>query len=273
MKLKELFYYLGYRPRIREYTFDLDHFDLPRDGRIEFARWRHPKEMRKEITQAGVDALRAFLKEGDVAIDIGAHTGDTSLPIALATGPTGAVFAVEPNCYVFKVLLANAALNRQKTNILPLMFAATLEDGQFEFQYSDSGFCNGGFHDPQQALKHAHFFPLPVEGKNLWNYLRREFSTYVDRVRYVKIDTEGFDRSVAASLKPLLAANHPHVRSEIFKLMPRGEREGYYDDLRQLGYRVHLLENEEDYAGQVLCREDMMSWEHYDIFAVPESGE
>jgi FkbM family methyltransferase len=271
MKLKQLLYYLGYRPRTREYTFDLDHFDLPGDGRVDFARWRHPKEMRKEITQGAVDALRAFVQEGDVAIDIGAHTGDTTIPMALAAGTTGAVFAVEPNSYVFKVLLANAALNREKTNIYPLMFAATVEDGEYEFQYSDSGFCNGGFHDRESRLKHAHFFPLRVTGRNLPHYLQQHFPEYVDRISYVKIDTEGFDRSVAASLKPVLTANRPYLRSEIFKLTERPEREAYYNDLRQLGYRVHRLEGEENYVGQELSREDMMSWEHFDIFAIHES--
>ena len=51
---------------------------------------------------------------GDAAIDIGAHTGDTALPVALAVGPQGAVFALEPNPFTYKVLIANAGLNREK---------------------------------------------------------------------------------------------------------------------------------------------------------------
>jgi FkbM family methyltransferase len=191
--------------------------------------------------------------------------------MALAVGPTGAVFAVEPNRYVFKVLLANAALNRTKTNIYPLMVAATLEDGEYEFQYSDPGFCNGGKHDTVSARKHAHFFSLPVTGRNLTDLLRREFPQYVDRIQFLKIDTEGYDRSVAGSVKPILEANRPYVRSEIFKLVDRQERKGYYDDLRQLGYRVHKLNSEEDYIGRELARSDMTSWPHFDIFAVHES--
>jgi FkbM family methyltransferase len=271
MKIKQWMYYLGYRPRPREYTFDLDQFTLPDDGPIDFARWRHPKETRKEITQRAVDELRRYLGPGDVAVDIGAHTGDTTIPMALAVGPAGAVFAVEPNRYVFKVLLANAALNRTKTNIYPLMFAATPEDGEYEFQYSDPGFCNGGKHDTVSAREHAHFFSLPVTGRNLADLLGREFPQYCDRITFVKIDTEGYDRSVASSLKPILTANRPYLRSEIFKLVDQDEREGYYDELRELGYRVHRLNGEEDFAGRELARSDMMSWRQFDIFAVPES--
>lgn len=271
MKFKELFYYWGYRPRKREYTFDLDHFELSRDGRVDFALWRHPKQRRGEISQAAVDGLRAYLPEGQVGIDIGAHTGDTTIPMALAAGTSGAVFALEPNPHVFKVLLANAALNRTKTNIFPLNVAATETDGEFDFQYSDPGFCNGGYLSGFSPRKHAHFFKLRVRGVNLLDYLQREFPQYVEQIVYVKIDTEGYDRAVAATLQPLLVENRPYLRSEIYRRTDREQREAYYEDLRGLGYRVHKFNGEEDHVGQELARSDMMSWEHYDIFAIHDS--
>jgi len=271
MKLKEFFYYLGLKPSVKEYTFDLDHFQLSRDGLVELARWRHPKEQRKEISQASVDAIRSFLKKGSVAIDIGAHTGDTAVPIALAAGPSGAVFALEPNPYVFKVLLANAALNKKKTNIYPLMFAATPEDGEFEFEYSDPGFCNGGFHDGVDAATHSHFFKLRVVGRDLVAYLEREYPELLSKVDYIKVDTEGFDRSVVNSLRELLVRNTPYLKSEIYRHMPQEQREGYYRDLRDLGYRVHRFNDDEDYLGEELSGADLMKWEHFDVFAVHES--
>jgi hypothetical protein len=129
VKLKEALYALGLKPRTREYPFEIDTVTLPKEGSLEFARWRHPSERRKDFLQEEVDWLRTFLHEGDVAIDIGAHSGDSTLPIALVTGVSGCVFALEPNPYAFKVLAANARLNRDKTRIVPLMIAATPEDG------------------------------------------------------------------------------------------------------------------------------------------------
>ncbi len=87
-------------------------------AKSQFARWQHPGERPKVVTQQSIDALRAFLREGDVAIDIGAHTGDSTLPIALAVGARGLVLALEPNPYVFKVLEVNAALNPGKTRVI-----------------------------------------------------------------------------------------------------------------------------------------------------------
>ena len=270
MKLKEIFYGLGLKPRVKEYSFLLDSFVLPREGEIHYARWQHPKERRKEFTQAAIDSLRGFLQEGDAAIDVGAHTGDSALPVALAVGAKGCVFALEPNPYVFKILLANAALNRKKTNVYPLMFAAAPQDGQLEFEYSDSGFCNGGLHPGISRWQHAHFFKLRVTCKNLLNYLKAEFPCELQRVRYLKIDTEGFDRSVAASLRELLVTNRPFIKSEIYRHLPAEQRQGYYSDLRELGYQIHKFNSDEDYAGVRLDQEDMMRWKHFDIFAQPE---
>jgi len=39
---------------------------------------------------------RAALRPGDIAVDIGAHEGRHTLPMARAVGPSGSVFAFEP---------------------------------------------------------------------------------------------------------------------------------------------------------------------------------
>ena len=218
-----------------------------------------------------MDTLRSFLKPGDVAIDIGAHTGDSSIPIALAVGAKGAVFALEPNLYAYKVLLANSALNRTKTNIFPLNIAATPEDGSFEFEYSDPGFCNGGFHAGIDPWKHAHFFKLKVTGRNVPKFLATNFPEEAKRVRYIKIDTEGFDRAVASSLREVLVQQRPYLKTEMYKHTPESERRGYYHDLRDLGYTLYKVESEEeDYRSKPLNEADIMKWSHYDVFAVPE---
>jgi hypothetical protein len=126
------------RRTFREYGHAVKRFDLEREGPVEYAQWLHPFEKPKAIRQDDVDGWRRFLRDGDVAIDVGAHTGDTTLPMALACGVRGLVVAVEPNPHVFRVLEANAALNRDRTHILPLNLAATEDDGEFEFHYWDA---------------------------------------------------------------------------------------------------------------------------------------
>jgi FkbM family methyltransferase len=269
VKLRDVPRALGIGSAPREYPSTVATFTLPIDGEVRFAQWQHPNETLKVISQDEVIALREFLRPGDVAIDIGAHTGDSTLPIALALGASGTVFALEPNPYVFKVLAANAELNRTKTNIVPLMFAAMPEDGDFTFLYSDDGYCNGGFHNSVSRWVHGHFVSLRVAGRNLLAYLREHAPEALGRLRYVKIDTEGFDRTVAQSLGELLRIARPYVKSEIYRHMPDEERAGYSDDLRALGYRIFKCDHHVA-RGQELARGDMARWQHFDILAVPD---
>jgi FkbM family methyltransferase len=215
-----------------------------------------------------VAALRSFLREGDVAIDIGAHTGDSTLPIALAVGAAGAVFALEPNPYVFTVLAVNAALNPTMSRIVPLMFAAMPADGEFDFEYSDSGYCNGGFHEGLSRWRHGHFSVLRVSGRNLADYLRQNAAAELARLRYIKIDTEGFDRAVVRTLADVMRTRRPYLKAEIYKHLPEGEREGFHADLRALGYRVFKCE-ETEYRGEERGPRDMTRGRHFDVFAVP----
>jgi FkbM family methyltransferase len=269
MKLKDLPRALGFGSAPREYGHEILTFPLSGFGDVRFARWLHPGETPKNITQDSVDALRSFLRVGDVAIDIGAHTGDSTLPIALAVGAAGAVFALEPNPYVFRVLEINAALNPSATRIVPLMFAAMPEDGEFDFEYSDSGYCNGGFHQGLSRWKHGHFSMLRVSGRNLAEYLRRNAAPELARLRYIKIDTEGLDRAVVGTLADVLRTRRPYLKAEIYKHLPAEERRGFHADLRALGYRVFKCE-ETQYRGKELGQQDVTRWKHFDIFAIPD---
>ena len=273
MKLRDLPRAFGFAAAPREYPSDIQSFSLARDGGVRFATWRHPGETPKTITQESVDALRVFLREGDVAIDIGAHTGDSTLPMALAVGRGGAVFALEPNPYVFKVLALNATLNPHATRIIPLMFAAMPSDGEFEFEYSDEGYCNGGYHPSVSAWTHGHFSKLRVQGRNLLDYLRANAPEALPRVRFVKIDTEGLDRAVARTLTDLLRTVRPYVKTEIYKHMPAAEREGYFDDLRRLGYRLYKCGEVEYRREELREPADLSRWRHFDMFAVPDDLE
>ena len=273
MKLKEVLFGLGIKPRARVYPFELVSFQLERDGEVGFAQWQHPGALRwrTTVTQAMVNEARHWIKPGDTVIDVGAHTGDSTLPLALAAGPTGPVLALEPNPHVYKVLLATTALNRRTTNIYPLMFAAVPDDGELVFQYSDSGYCNGGLHAGLDPWTHAHFFKLRVKGRNLPRYMKREFPRERERLRFVKVDAEGFDRSVVASLVPLITRTHPYIRSEIFRHSPDTERRAYWRDLRGLGYRVHRYVSDTQYKGEALEEADMTRWQHFDIFCIPDA--
>ena len=270
MKPRELLYALKLTPAPQVYDYRIESFRFAREGEVQYAAWQHPKERPKRFDQDYVDALREFLKPGDYAVDIGAHTGDTALPMALAVGKSGGVFALEPNPYVFKVLAANAGLNPDKTNIYPLMFAATQQDGEYDFEYSDPGFANGGLHSGISPWRHAHFFKLKVEGRNLATFLKREYPQELGKLRYIKIDAEGQDHGILHSLRELVLANRPYLRTEFYKHLSLDMRQAYFRELRELGYRLFKFVDEKNYCGPALEEHMLADWQHFDVFAVPQ---
>jgi FkbM family methyltransferase len=275
LKAREFIYLLGLKPKPKTFGFVVEAHDLSGEGRIEVARWLHPGAypIKPLQVQAAVDQLRRFLRAGDVAIDIGAHAGDTTIPIALAVGPTGVVLALEPNPYVFPMLQHTAGLNRDKTNIVPLNFAAMRTDGFYEFQYGEEGYCNGGFHEGMSKWLHGSAFKVRVEGKNVQDFLRRQHLDLIPRLRFIKVDAEGFDLPILETLEDLVRRQRPFLQVEMFSLRKStpAYRLGLYDFLVRHGYEVHRMEGNVNLLGDRITPDNLMRWDVSDVFCVPSS--
>lgn len=270
MKLKEYMYMIGLKPRPRRYGYALRRFDLPGFGPVEYAQWLHPSETEKIIDPAAVDQLKTFLEPGDVCIDIGAHSGDTALPMALAVGPRGLVFALEPNPYVFHVLNKNAALNRDKTCIFPLMAAAAAADEDMVFEYSDAGFCNGGFHEGISRWKHGHAFTQTVTGICLSSYLRSRFMDRLDRLKFIKVDAEGYDLTILTTIEDIIKKYRPYIKTEVYVKTDRNYREKMLGFLEQNGYAVYMGDDDSHLKGDPVTLDTLLQTRHCDLFCVPE---
>ena len=85
------------------------------------------------------------------------------------------------------------------------MAAAAPTEGFMEFEYSDAGFCNGGRHKGIPAIKHGHPFKLEVFCVNLENELREHFSDMLTQLKFIKVDTEGYDLYVLESMVETLS--------------------------------------------------------------------
>ena len=257
------------RSRFAEFGFQVNTFHLEQCGLVQYAQWLHPKETPKTVCQDQVNRLRDFIREGDTIIDIGAHTGDTTIHFALAAGSAGCALALEPNPYVFKVLRKNATLNRDKTNIIPLNFAATESDGTFTFHYSDGAYCNGGFLDQIQFKRHGHRQRLDVHGRNLEAYLRQHYRDRLARLSFVKIDTEGYDRQVIQSMLGIWREFQPVIMCEVYCRLNQTERDALVDVLSQAGYECFRHATAATLMGEPLRRDELMKSRHFDIIALP----
>lgn len=254
----------------QEYGYEIKTFVIDEIGTIDYAQWKHPFEGPKEISKSKIDFYRKFSEKDGFIIDIGAHTGDTTVPMALAVGHNGLVLGIEPNRYVYKILAKNAQLNPKLTHIVPLPFAATAEDGEFNFNYSDASFCNGGFLSEIQNQHHGHVYTLPVIGKNLQSYLYENYFADLKRLQLLKIDAEGYDKEILKTFHRLLKEYKPYILAECYKRLTQPEREELYDVIADYGYTLYYLENfETDGEKSKIDRSDMMAHKHFEILAIP----
>ena len=270
LKLKNLLASIGVRLRPRTYDYTVETFNLATEGAVQFALWNHPKCRVGEIRQDSIDELRRYLRPGDAVIDIGAHTGETSVLYALAVGKEGRVFAVEPNRYVLPILKKNAALNSNMAPIKILPYAATEQKATLTFNYSDPGYCNGG--DLQQfgSLKHGHLYPLKVEGRNVLSELRRSSPEWLARIRLIKTDTEGSDHAVVKTLRELIVATRPLLLCEVYKWATLEQRKAFYRFVtEELGYDCFGAKPYAQLKGEPIGPDDLMKQHHFDIFCIP----
>jgi len=169
------------------------------------------------------------------------------------------------------VLQRNAALNPARTRILPLMFAAMRADGRYEFQYGEEGYCNGGYHEGMSKWLHGSAFKVQVEGRNVPDFLRQQHPDLIPRLRFVKIDSEGFDLAILETLAELIRAQRPFLQVEMFSLRKStpAYRRGLYDFLVAHGYAVHRMEGNDNFLGERVTPDTLMRWNVYDVFCVP----
>ncbi|NBW38356.1 MAG: FkbM family methyltransferase [Cytophagia bacterium] len=257
----------------QEYGSTINEFNVDGIGVVKYAQWLHPLESKKEVTTSNVGFYKKLVRPGATIIDIGAHTGDTTVPMALACGKEGLVIALEPNPYVFKILEANAKLNQELTNIDALCFAATEKEGDFVFHYSDASFCNGGFLTQLKNQQHNHSYTLTVKGKNLQDYLYNHYQQRLPRVELLKVDAEGYDKEILKGMSKFISTYKPIIMAECYKKLTLPEREELFDVISNNGYDLFYLEGfEENARKEKIERSNMNDRRHFEILAFPKQA-
>lgn len=267
MKLREFFYMLGLKPKARSYGHQIKEQVI--DGKsIRYADWLHPRAYPCVVKQPEVDRLKAILGEGDVAIDIGAHIGDSALPMAVAVGQTGHVIAFEANPYTAAVLAVNAGLNKNIGTIHAHNLAVTDETRKYEFSYNDPGFMNGGAVEKTRGFRQGDAFRIEVDGVHLESFLDKQYPHLISRIKYIKIDAEGYDYYILQSMSSLLDRIRPAIQAEVMKGTTAKYRTQMFEFLRSKGYAVQLHENSQNLE-VIETAAGMLKHENFDISCTP----
>ncbi|HMG93918.1 MAG TPA: FkbM family methyltransferase, partial [Chryseolinea sp.] len=108
-----------------------------------------------------------------------------------------------------------------------------------------------------------------VKGIKLEKYLKENLKERLPRLSFIKVDTEGYDKTVLESIADLLESQKPTVVAECFGKLTKQERGELYDLLSSRGYIIHHFDDF-DVATEIkkIDREEMNKWKHFDFLAV-----
>jgi len=268
MRLKEFLYLAGFKPSLKIYPSEKVRIETP-ERIVNFQNWLAPKQLPYELDEEEIVELKTFLSEGDMAIDIGAHIGDSTLPIALACGSEGLVLAFEPNPVTFQILAINSSYNLRKTNIIAYPFAVTELDKSLLFDYGDPWLANGGDHTGQSKWSHGSAFTIPVQGKNILPLLDEKYADSLARLRYIKIDVEGNDYSVIRALTPLIEKYRPYIKMELSWTTSDDDRTSAWKYFQDSKYEVRIVSGRKTLFGSLAIEQDFFTTKTIDVFAIP----
>ena len=120
------------------------------------------------------------LKEGMVAIDIGASIGAHTLTMAKAVGPSGRVYAFEPSENLFPILATNI-LENKLLNVTPEKIALSSKVGRILVDMTLLGNLDGS--TPKEVRKRT-------DSTTIDSYIKTK---ELSRLDFIKIDTDGHE--------------------------------------------------------------------------------
>ncbi len=213
--------------------------------------------------------FRQYLRPGMCVLDIGANIGYFTALAACLVGPSGHVYAVEPNAQNVRMIESTRRLNGFE-HVTVLQTAAGRDLGLLML---NSSFTNGttapivGDWQAIVALTTTLVAPL---GRLLPEYAKVDF---------IKIDTEGAEASALEGLQGLLARDLPVIVSEFCPPMLAGisgrTASQYLEFLFALGYEVDVIQSDGTLQGcsqdvaAVLAAHRASGVDHVDLLARP----
>ena len=172
-------------------------------------------------------------KKGDVVIDVGANIGIFSVSVAGKVGSNGCVIAVEPEPNTFHLLSMNSS---RYGNIIPIPKALGNRIGLLKLFISQS---NPGGHSFKK-VEYEDRFTL-VEVTTLDKLVE---DVRINKVDFIKIDTEGFELEVLEGTKKTLTTFYPHLALEYHS---KKDKKAIIAYLSSVGYNeIKIMEIDND---------------------------
>jgi FkbM family methyltransferase len=150
-----------------------------------------------ELSEPEIELFRRYLRPGMVAVDVGANIGTHTVCFAQSVGPSGRVFAFEPQSMLHQVLRGNVALNACR-NVVAENKALGARPGSIIVPWLDYA-REGNF----GALELGAW----TQGETI--ALAPLDSYALDPCHLIKIDAEGVERDVLEGASATVARHQP----------------------------------------------------------------
>lgn len=201
--------------------------------------------------KATTEIFKEAVKEGDIVVDAGANIGYFTLLAARLVGPTGKVFAFEPEPKNYSYLIKNIKLNHYD-NVIAIQKAVSDKNGQTELYICD---YDTGHHTINQyngvevysrgrrTEKHS----IGIETVTLDSFLEGK----TDHIDAIKMDVEGAEFLALAGMDRILRTNKDlKIFIEFFPLLIENMGSSPKEFIRKLlqdyNFSIYVIPGEHD---------------------------
>ncbi|MEU6706678.1 FkbM family methyltransferase [Streptomyces wuyuanensis] len=183
--------------------------------------------------------LHRWVRAGDLVVDVGAHYGCYTLPLAQIVADGGEVVAMEPARHARRVLSRNLSMNNA-SNVRLLPFAAGDKAARADLH----------LHTDRSRASLSGIPSDEATGTDSVEVVRLDDVLPGDRrVSFIKFDVEGFEAKALEGSSAVLTRDRPVV---VFEYAPSATiaaglpAQGAWDLLKSHGYRMHRVTDRGD---------------------------
>lgn len=185
---------------------------------------------------------KMWIKPGMTCIDIGGHSGDTAIPMMSQCRAT--VLSVEPNPVILPYLEFNCSVNQHLGRFVIASEAVTNRNADgLTFKDHQNSMCNGGLvgetWDTETAARVAGMSgeSITVSGMTLLDMCNKYLSKdEIERIGFVKTDTEGHDIEIIRSSRDILVKYKPVLFTEWFVAYSQADTNELFKVIDEAGY-------------------------------------
>lgn len=172
-----------------------------------------------------------MLEAGDTVVDIGANIGCFTILAASIVGPSGRVIAIEPEPLTYGQLCDNIKLNKL-SNVTTLNIAVGERNEQIEFHVSPNSLYSSIYTEVGDHRVEGE--TIKVNSQTLESLLNQ---LKIDRVRLLKMDCEGAEYGICASMTPSIASRIDQISMELHKVSEHKPDE-LISRINELGFQI-----------------------------------